>query len=459
MSESDLVLTFFINKTMISIKLNEKYEKTLQFLLIITTYVMIVLRFLLNEKGRTNPDSIRYMRQSEIFPIIDNTTAPLGYPLFIKFFTYFAIDDFWSSKLIGILAYTFLLFFAYKKRFFFKELLIASALFSFVSIFSFTMAEALTLPFVIIFFYVANQILNNKTYTKSGIFYLSFILILLINIRYSALFLCFGTVFFGLINYKKFYWKSFVISGIIGIGFYGLYKILFIDYFNENYINTFLEIGLKSTPTLLLELYQGLATSFNPFVHIADPNGGIINYGIYGIGVLTIIAMVFLFIKTKLSETEKFILIISIVCIVCSYFIQYVYSVNAIDYRLLAPFSIGIWLVFFKKLFQIFDSLTYSIGFLSLMTGFVFTWLSKGDYLENRKVITEFLENENIKDETIKFYLKSEESGDDIQTAELISTVNPKIYVTFQPKDTLQKKVLTKHKVESKIRIKKNNYQ
>jgi len=444
---------------MISIKLNPKSEKFIQLFLIIITYIMIVLRFLLNEKGRVSPDSIRYMRQSEIFPIIDNTTAPLGYPLFIKFFTYFGIDDFWSSKLIGILVYTFLLFFAYKKRFFFKELLIASALFSFVSIFSFTMAEALTFPFVILLFYIANQILNNKISTKSGIFYLCFILILLINIRYSALFLCLGTVFFGLINYKKFYWKSFVISGIIGIGFYGLYKVLFIDYFNENYINTFLEIGLKPTSQLLIELFQGLATTFDPFIHIADPNGGIINYGIYGIGVLTIIAMVFLFIKTKLSENEKFILIISLVGIICSYFIQYVYSVNAIDYRLLAPFSIGIWLVFLRKLFQIFDSLTYSIAFLSLMAGFVFTWLSKGDYLENRSVISEYLEKEKLKNETLKFYIKDEIKLDEVQVAELISTVNPKIYVTFDPKDTLQKKVLTKHKVESKIRIKKNNYQ
>ena len=103
--------------------------------------------------------------------------------------------------------------------------------------------------------------------------------------------------------------------------------------------------------------------------------------------------------------------------------------------------------------------MTYSIAFLSLTTGFAFTWLSKGDYLENRKIITEYLEKENIKDETIKFYLKSEDSGDDIQTAELISTVNPKIYVTFKAEDTLKKSVLTKQRVERKINIKKNNYQ
>ncbi|WP_379965179.1 hypothetical protein [Epilithonimonas sp. UC225_85] len=444
---------------MISIKLTPKYEKILQFFLIVITYVMIILRFLLNEKGRTSPDSIRYFRQADVFPIIDNTNAPLGYPLFIKFFTFFGIDEFWSSKVVGILAYSFILFFAYRKRFFFKELLITSALFSFVSIFSYTMSEALTLPFIVLFFFASHRILKNKISYQKGIFYLSLSLILLINIRYSVLFLCFGCIIFGLINFRKFYWKSFVISGMISIIFYGLYKVLFIDYFNENYINQFLEIGMKPTSTLLIELFQGLATTFDPFVHIADPNGGIINYGIYGIGVLMIIAIVFLFIKSRLSATEKFILTVSLVGIICSYFIQYVYSVNAIDYRLLAPFSIGIWLVFFRKLFQIFDSLVYSIAFLSVMTGFIFTWLSKGYYLENRKIISEYLEKENLKDKPLKFYLNAEINPEHIQIAELISTVNPKVYLTSQPKDTLQRNVLTKYKVESKIRIKKNNYQ
>ena len=227
---------------MISLKLKPNYERILQIFLIISTYVMIILRFLLNEKGRVNPDSIRYMRQSEIFPIIDNTTAPLGYPLFIKFFTLFGIDNFWSSKLIGILAFTVLLIFSYRKNFYFRELVIASALFSFVSIFSFTMSEALTLPLVLLFFYTAHQIIKNKISATKGVFALSLIFIFLINVRYSALFFCLGSMAFGVLNFRKKYWKSFVISGIVGLVFYGLYKILFIDYFNENYVDTFLEI-------------------------------------------------------------------------------------------------------------------------------------------------------------------------------------------------------------------------
>ena len=60
-------------------------ENYLKISLFIITLVMIVLRFLLNEKGRVTPDSIRFMRQAHVFPEIDNTTAPLLYPLFIRF--------------------------------------------------------------------------------------------------------------------------------------------------------------------------------------------------------------------------------------------------------------------------------------------------------------------------------------------------------------------------------------
>ena len=85
-------------------------EKIIQIILVIATFVMTILRFLWNEKGRVNPDSIRYMRTSKVFPEIDNTTTPLGYPLSLKFFTLFGLDEFWASKTIGLLAYYFLFF-------------------------------------------------------------------------------------------------------------------------------------------------------------------------------------------------------------------------------------------------------------------------------------------------------------------------------------------------------------
>ena len=426
--------------------------------MVIITLVMTILRFLLNEKGRVSPDSIRFMRTSKVFPIIDNTTTPLGYPLSLKFFTLFGLDEFWSSKLVGILALFAVLTIAKWKNFYFKENILIAALFSFISIFAATLSEALVLPFLLLFYFTAKRTISGSLKGFSAIFQLSLLLIILVNIRYPALFFIAATGLYGLLNFRKNYAKNFIISGMIGFASVVLYKLLFIDYFNEKYIDTFLEIGLKPTSQLLLELFQGMATTFNPFIHIADPNGGIINYGIYGIGVLTILLMLFLFIKTKLSDTEKFIVIGSLVCIVLSYFIQYIYSVNAIDYRLMAPFSIGIWMVFFRKLFTVFGALTYTIGFASLSVGFLFTWLSKGNYLENRKAITTFLKDENLMHSKLKFYVKDLEDND-VQTAELISTVNPHIYYTFTASDTLKNDVLTRYKVEKKISIKKNKYQ
>ncbi len=434
-------------------------ENRIQITLIFTTLVMIILRFLLNEKGRTNPDSIRFMRTSNALPVVDNTTTPLGYPLSLKFFALLGVGEFWGSKIVGILAYFFIVWFAWKKKFYLKETILIGGLFSFVSIYSYTMSEALILPFVFVFLYVGRQIMIEEIKGFKAFLYLSLILIALYNIRYSALFFIGGVLLYGILNFKKHFGKTFIYAGCTGLLFVVLYKFLFIDYYNERYVDQFLEIGLHPTSKLLVELFQGLCTTFNPFVHIAKPDGGYINYAIFGIGFLNILLMAFLFIKNKLSETGKFLVFIGVIGIICSYFIQYFYSVNAIDYRLLAPFSFPIWLVYFKKLYQVFGKLTYGITALSLMTGFAFTWLSKGNYLENRKQIQQFLKLENLENKPLKFYMESEEQLDRIQIAELISTVNPDMTVTFKPKDTLQKNVLTEYKVLQKIKIDKNKFQ
>ena len=434
-------------------------ENRIQITLIFTTLVMIILRFLLNEKGRTNPDSIRFMRTSNALPVVDNTTTPLGYPISLKFFALIGVGEFWGSKIVGILAYFFIVWFAWKKKFYLKETILIGGLFSFVSIYSYTMSEALILPFVFVFLYVGRQIMIEEIKGFKAFLYLSLILIALYNIRYSALFFIGGVLLYGILNFKKPFGKTFIYAGFTGLVFVVLYKFLFIDYYNERYVDQFLEIGLHPTSKLLVELFQGLCTTFNPFVHIAKPDGGFINYAIFGLGFLNILLMAFLFIKNKLSETGKFLVFIGVIGIICSYFIQYFYSVNAIDYRLLAPFSFPIWLVYFKKLYQIFGKLTYGITALSLMTGFAFTWLSKGNYLENRKQIQQFLKLENLENKPLKFYMESEEQLDRIQIAELISTVNPDMTVTFKPKDTLQKNVLTEYKVLQKIKIDKNKFQ
>ena len=434
-------------------------ENRIQITLIFTTLVMIILRFLLNEKGRTNPDSIRFMRTSNALPVVDNTTTPLGYPISLKFFALIGVGEFWGSKIVGILAYFFIVWFAWKKKFYLKETILIGGLFSFVSIYSYTMSEALILPFVFVFLYVGRQIMIEEIKGFKAFLYLSLILIALYNIRYSALFFIGGVLLYGILNFKKHFGKTFIYAGCTGLLFVVLYKFLFIDYYNERYVDQFLEIGLHPTSKLLVELFQGLCTTFNPFVHIAKPDGGFINYAIFGLGFLNILLMAFLFIKNKLSETGKFLVFIGVIGIICSYFIQYFYSVNAIDYRLLAPFSFPIWLVYFKKLYQVFGKLTYGITALSLMTGFAFTWLSKGNYLENRKQIQQFLKLENLENKPLKFYMESEEQLDRIQIAELISTVNPDMTVTFKPKDTLQKNVLTEYKVLQKIKIDKNKFQ
>lgn len=419
------------------------------------TLIMIILRFLLNEKGRISPDSIRLMRFAHNLPIIDNTTTPVGYPLIIKIFTFSGIDEFWASKLIGITSYLFIIIFAWKKRFYLRETLLTCGLFSFVSIFAATLTEPLFLPFIFLFIYVCRNIIVGKWKKYLSILYLSLCLIFLYYIRYTSLFLMGACFLYGILRLKYKYSKIFITSSLIGFLFILIYKFTFIDYFNENYVKHFIKIGLKPTSTLIQELLEGLATSFNPFVHIANPGGGIINIGVYGIGILNIFLIIFLSLKSTLSETEKFIIFTGIVAIICSFFIQYFYQTDPLDYRLLSGFTFFIWLVYFKKLHQIFGKTIYLVTFISLICGFLFSWLSRGNYLENRKIVQEFLLKENLTNKKIYFY---KDDYTDTRNAEIISTVNSNLVFTRNPQDTLNKKVLTNFRLEKKMKINKNQF-
>ncbi len=202
--------------------------------------------------GRVTPDSIRFMRQAHVFPEIDNTTAPLLYPLFIKVLLCLQMN-FGQVKFVGILCYLFMVFFAWKKKFYWRESLLVGALFSMISLFAATLSETLFLPFLFVFFYVARNVLLEKYSKILRRFLLSLSVILLFNIRYSGLFFMGGLFAFGVLNYKKSFAKIYIISSIIGLAFVAGYKFFLIDVFNQNYVNKFLEIGLKPTSLLVKE--------------------------------------------------------------------------------------------------------------------------------------------------------------------------------------------------------------
>ena len=438
--------------------MNRRQEKIVQIIIGVLTLVMVVLRFLLNEKGRVNPDSIRFLRFAKVIPEVDNTTTPLGYPAAIKFFSWFGMHEFWASKAVGIAALVFILVFAWKKKFYLRETVVTVALFSFVSIFSYTMSEALILPAVFLFLYVTRNCIVGVYRPMQALFFLSLSLILLFNIRYSSIFFMGACFLFGVWKFRRNYSRVFILSPVIAGIFVIAYKFLFIDYYNPDYVQTFLEIGVYPTSKLLPEFFQGLFTTFNPFIHIADPAGGIINYAIYGVGFLNVLLIILLLSRSHLSESEQFFAVSGITGIICSYFIQYVYAINALDYRLLAPFVLSLWLVYSRKLFHIFGKFTYAVAFLSLATGFAFTSMTKAHYLQNRSEMENYLHSEQMLEKPLLFYIKDQESYE-IQTAELASTVNPLLEVTFNPKDTLKANCLTEHKVLEKLKVQTNQYQ
>ena len=105
---------------------------------------------------------------------------------------------------------------------------------------------------------------------------MSLSVILLFNIRYSGLFFMGGLFAFGVLNYKKSFAKFTLFRVLSDWLYVAGYKLFFIDVFNQNYVNKFLEIGLKPTSLLVKEFFLAIGTSFNPFIHILNPNGGIL---------------------------------------------------------------------------------------------------------------------------------------------------------------------------------------
>lgn len=147
--------------------------------------------------------------------------------------------------------------------------------------------------------------------------------------------------------------------------------------------------------------------------------------------------------------------------LLCSFFIQYFYQIDDLDYRLLAPFTFGIWLIYFKKLHQIIGKWVYAITLLSIVTGFTFSYLSKGNYLENRNAAKTYLTKKHLIDKKVYYYYNAKEdiNYNNIQIAVLLSTINPRIYIVKKAEDTLKNNVLTHYKIESNIKINKNKYQ
>lgn len=422
------------------------------------TIVMIVLRIFLNEKGRISPDSIRFMRFANVLPVIDNTTTPLGYPLILKFFSYFTFSEFWSSKIVGILSYLSMVCFAWKKNFYFREVVLTGGLFSFVSIFAATLSESFTLPFVFLLLYISQGVIHQKYNFRKGTLLLTLALLAIFNVRYSGLFIMGASFLFGLLSLKKSYGKQFIISSLIGFAFIVLYKFLFIDTFNETYLDGALEIAYYPTSKLIPEFFAGVATSFNPFIHMTDPGGSILNIGIYGIGAFTVLVLIYFMIKKRGTKHEMFFIITGVSGILCSFFIQYFYVVDPINYRLISMFTLPLWLFFFSKIKPILGMKTYLITFLSMGVGVAFMWMARGNYLENRAEAVRYLKVENLEETPLLFYAENYEDGEAIDLAELFSTVQSNLTLTFKKEDTLRRNTLTKHKVLQKIKLDENKY-
>src|SRR5690606_26179196 len=173
---------------------------------------------------------------------------------------------------------------------------------------------------------------------------------------------------------------------------------------------------------------------------------------------LTVLVLIYFMIKKRVTKHEMFFIITGVSGILCSFFVQYFYVVDPINYRLISMFTLPLWLFFFSKIKPILGMKTYLITFLSMGAGVVFIWMARGNYLENRTEAARYLKVENLEETPLLFYAENYEDGEAIDLAELFSTVQSHLTLTFKKEDTLKRNTLTKHKVLQKIKLDENKY-
>jgi hypothetical protein len=422
--------------------------------------VSIVFRTLCNDKGRLSPDSIWYFRQARLLPEIELNSFPMLYPMAIKSISLWGIPEFWASKILGLLCFGFLLAFAHAKKFYFNELLALSCLLSFSSLFSISMSEAMLLCLELVLLY---QIKNAFEGQKLKPISLGVLLILMYQTRYNSLFFAVILGGFALLHFRKKFAKPLAIALLMFGLIYIVYQTYVLPYYNPNYFVERWEPGNKSWLLMLQELPLGILMAFHPLIHIAPPQAGMAAYGIYAIGFANILLMVAIFYRKYkalgFSLYEQFCLYLCVGGILLSFIVQRVYAINPLDFRLLIPFTLPIWLMYFRYLHAYLRKIKpYFKRYLLLNLGIsaAFIYLTKADALGNRNKAYAYLKQEGYLDKKLKFYVPNDDPLPASKLAELLGSFNPMIEPTGLAKDTLNAQTLSSYKVEQKLKLSKN---
>lgn len=194
-------------------------EKTSKILLLILPIFVIIYTLvqIIFSSGKLSPDSLEYLRQAENFYSY-KTNFPLGYSFLIHAFSKFTGNIFWSSKIINLICYVFIIWFSWKKNFYFAETVLVFSFYPLIQFYGYTWSEPLFFLLFYLLIFKTQEILQSKIQTSDiGTFFILFFC--LTAVRFSSIFVTIPTAIFILIflRDKLFTKMIFAMITIIGV--------------------------------------------------------------------------------------------------------------------------------------------------------------------------------------------------------------------------------------------------
>ncbi|SDQ35678.1 hypothetical protein SAMN05421664_1296 [Chryseobacterium soldanellicola] len=334
------------------ILLFEKKNNILDSFVIAGVIIFFSINILFSS-GQIRPDSIQYFLQAQDFWNY-KVNFPLGYSFYIKIFSLITSNYFIASKLINILSYLTVIFFSYKKKFFFPQTILIFSFYPFVNFYFLSLSEPLFYLFNYLIIYVIYKIIE-KGFSTKYTFSLGALFFFLISVRFSGLFIFFTAILFlGFITYKKKYsLKSFFT--VFTISSIGVFSYLIINYCYCGFIlgqRKHLKLinasgsGIEFTSKLALSTFKHFS-----FLNIFISKGIISRISFLNVWIsasILIISFVIVWKKRKKLNYFNYYLLFSLLGITAS--LVYSFYTTKIDDNIRIKSNVYLYLLFFLSL-------------------------------------------------------------------------------------------------------------
>lgn len=417
------------------------HNKNITYILLnIVIFISIIVTPFFRIDGGVSDDTFNYVRIAYHLPHLISSVFPVGYPLIIKLANLFSNDYYISTRIIACLSYLLIVLFSFVKKFYFKEttLLMGMKIFT---IFTFSYSETLFLPFFYLLIYLLFRFFKSDYKTKSLIFTISLLLVILCTIRYSSIFIIGGFIFmlgFELIKNQRDFKLIKSLTTIILLAGLGISVFLSFNYYftggfvGENNRNSSNYSNIGASVFIIKNIFFSFLNAMNPILNLIR-----INFLIFIISVLisltSFIVVTFLLFKLIMKKQLDLFRMI-LLCISFSIFIGLIYSsfttgIDGLHIRLALPAYFCIYFILLISYNG--NKFVFPIVLLSLTVNMLVAYFESFKYLEKRENVKEYV----LKSKKSKYYfndigrIPTESGGTNTSNFFTVFSINPTVKV------------------------------